>query len=86
MVSITAKKKKWHDLRYTKVYGEASEADEEAATMWTSENVQELLSVSLLTSITQTRQHFIFELYSILHMSKNLLANWLVVQRLQEIG
>ena len=43
MVSITAKKKKWHDLRYTKLYGEASEADKEAATMWTSENVQELL-------------------------------------------
>ena len=35
--------KKRHDLRYTKLYGEASEADEEAAAMWTSENVQELL-------------------------------------------
>ena len=58
--------KKRHDLPYTKLYGEASEADEEAAAMWTSDNVQELLS--LLTSITQTRQHFIFELYRILHM------------------
>ena len=34
--------KKRHDLRYTKLYGEASEA-EEAAAMWTSENVHELL-------------------------------------------
>ena len=35
--------KKRHNLRYTKLYGEASEADEEAAVMWISENVQELL-------------------------------------------
>ena len=35
--------KKRHDLRYTKLYGEASEADEEAAAMWTNENMQELL-------------------------------------------
>ena len=35
--------KKKYDLRYTKLYGEASEADEEAVAMWTSENVQELL-------------------------------------------
>ena len=35
--------KKRHDLRYTKLYGEASEADEEAAARWTSKNVQELL-------------------------------------------
>ena len=40
--------KKRHDLPYTKLYGEASEADEEPAAMWTSDNVQELLS--LLTS------------------------------------
>ena len=31
------------DLRYTKLYGKASEADEEAAAMWTSENMQKLL-------------------------------------------
>ena len=35
--------KKKHDLRYTKFYGEASEADEEAAAMWTYKNMQELL-------------------------------------------
>ena len=33
--------KKRHDLRYTKLYGEASEADEEAAAMWTNENIVE---------------------------------------------
>ena len=59
--------KKRHDLRYTKLYGEASEADEEAVVMWTSENVQNFLT-SLLTSIPQPRQHFIFELHRILHM------------------
>ena len=32
--------KKRHDLRYTKLY---SEVDEEAAAMWTNENMQELL-------------------------------------------
>ena len=32
-----------HDLRYTKLYGEAGEPDEEGAAMWISENVQELL-------------------------------------------
>ena len=35
--------KKRHDLRYTKLYGEACEADKDSAAMWTSENVQELL-------------------------------------------
>ena len=35
--------KKRHDLRHTKLYGEASEADEEAADMRTNENMQELL-------------------------------------------
>ena len=35
--------KERHDLRYAKLYGEASEADEETAAMWTNENRQELL-------------------------------------------
>ena len=35
--------KKRHDLRYTELYGEASEADEEATAMWINENVQDLL-------------------------------------------
>ena len=35
--------KKRHDLRYIELYSEASEADDEAAAMWISENVQELL-------------------------------------------
>ena len=43
--------KKRHDLRYTKVYGEASEADEEAAAMWTNENMQELLKKYELSDI-----------------------------------
>ena len=32
-----------HDLRYTKLYGETREVDEEAAAIWTNENMQELL-------------------------------------------
>ena len=35
--------KKRHDLHYTKLYNEASEADEEAAAMWTNKNMPELL-------------------------------------------
>ena len=35
--------KKRHDLRYTKLYGEVSEVDEEAPAMRTNENMQELL-------------------------------------------
>ena len=35
--------KKRHDLNYTKLYGKNSEADEEAAATWTSENLREVL-------------------------------------------